>query len=138
MKRIKILPLAALLFQPAFCSGLANSSLFNFQASGPVNLMPGQNAHVCATNLDKSPVSVVIALFAADTGSLLVANQQQLSAGGGACLNFLAGPNQQAGGDVIGLVVTNAHLNSSGGIVQVAPGGGGGCITASLQIQAAT
>ena len=82
MKRIKILPLAALLLQPAFCSGLANSNLFHFQASGPVSLMVGQNARVCATNLDNSPVSVVIALFEADTGSLLAVNQQQLSAGG--------------------------------------------------------
>ena len=138
MKRIKILQLAALLLQPAFCSGLANSNLSNFQASGPVSLTVGQNARVCATNLDNSPVSVVIALFAADTGGLLAVNQQQLSAGGGACLNFLASPNQQAGGDVVGLVVTNAHLNASGGIVQVAPPGSGGCIAASVQIQAMT
>jgi hypothetical protein len=49
---------------------LADSTLFNFQASGPANLAAGQNASVCATNLDSSPVSVVIAVFQADTGAL--------------------------------------------------------------------
>jgi hypothetical protein len=137
MKRIKILPLAAFLLQPAQASVLfENNVLFHFQASGPVSLASGQNASVCATNLDNSPVSVVIALLQPDTRTLIASQQQMLQSGGGTCLNFAPGPNQQ-GGNVIGLVVPNAQLNDLGGIVQIRPGGGG-CIAASVQIQTTT
>jgi hypothetical protein len=113
--RMMILPLVALLLQPARGSVVfENNVLFKFQASGPVSLSTGQNASVCATNLDKSPVSIVIGLLQADTGSLLAVKQQVLPAGGGTCLNFVGSPNQQVPGNVIGLVVANASLTDLG------------------------
>ena len=119
-----IIPLAALLLQPARASVLfENNVLFHFQASGPVSLATGQNASVCATNLDNSPVSVAIGLLQPDTRTLIASKQQTLQSGEGTCLNFTPGPNQQ-GGNVIGLVVPNAQLNDLGGIVQIRPGGG--------------
>jgi hypothetical protein len=131
------IPLAAFLLQPAQASVLfENNVLFHFQASGPVSLATGQNASVCATNLDNSPVSAVIALLQLDTRTLIASKQQMLQSGGGTCLNFAPGPNQQ-GGNLIGLVVPNAQLNDLGGIVQIGPSGGG-CIAASLQVQAIT
>ena len=130
--------LAAPLLQPAWSNPIQNSRLFNFQASGPVGLQIGQNASVCATNLDNSPVSILIALLQADTGSLLGVKQQVLPAGGGTCLNVARSPNQQvASANVIGIVVPNAHLSELGVIVQDRPGPGG-CIAASVQIQATT
>jgi len=115
-----------------------NSVLNDFQVSGPVALGPGQNAGVCVTNVDDSPVSVLIGLLRADTGSLLAVKQATLQPGEGACLNF-AQPSPQPNGppanalNVVGIVVPNAHLSGQGAIVQDRPGGG--CITASLQIQ---
>jgi hypothetical protein len=115
-----------------------NSILHNFQASGPVALTPGQNASVCVTNVDQSPVSILIGLLQADTGSLLAVREAALQPGEGTCLNFSRQspqPNQpsEAGTNVVGIVVPNAHLSGQGAIVQDRPGGG--CITASVQIQ---
>jgi hypothetical protein len=130
---------SACLLQPARGSvPFGNNVLFKFQASGPVSLLTGQNASVCATNLDNSQVSIVIGLLQADTGTLLSAKQQVLPAGGGTCLNFVGSPNQQVqSNNVIGLIVANASLTDLGAIVQNSPGGGG-CIAASLQVQATT
>jgi hypothetical protein len=137
--RMMILPLVALLLQPARGSvPFQNNVLFKFQASGPVSLLTGQNASVCATNLDNSQVSIVIGLLQADTGSLLSVKQQVLPAGGGTCLNFVGSPNQQVQVNVIGLVVPNASLTDLGAIVQQDRPGSGGCIAASLQVQATT
>jgi hypothetical protein len=111
-----------------------HSAPFDFQASGPVSLAAGQNASVCATNLDNSPVFILIALLQADNGSLLAVRQEQLQAGGGSCLNF-ARSVQTPSGNVIGLAARNAHLTELGAIVQDRPGDG--CIAASVQIQAA-
>ena len=115
-----------------------NSVLHDFQASGPVALGPGQNASVCVTNVDESPVSILIGLLQADTGSLLAVQKATLPPGEGACLSFTqpsVQPNQQlaSGVNVVGIVVPNAQLSGQGAIVQDRPGGG--CITASLQIQ---
>jgi hypothetical protein len=115
-----------------------NSVLHDFHASGPVSLGPGQNANVCVTNVDESPVSILIGLLQADTGSLLAVEQATLPPGEGACLAFTqpsVQPNQQpaSGFNVVGIVVPNAQLSGQGAIVQDRPGGG--CITASLQIQ---
>ena len=124
---------------PASASVLFENSVLNdFQVSGPVALAPGQNAGVCVSNVDDSPVSILIGLLQADTGSLLAVREAALQPGEGACLNF-AQPSQQPNGppanalNVVGIVVPNAHLSGQGGIVQDRPGGG--CITASLQIQ---
>jgi hypothetical protein len=124
---------------PASASVLFENSVLNdFQVSGPVALAPGQNAGVCVTNVDDSPVSILIGLLQADTGSLLAVREAALQPGEGACLNF-AQPSQQPNGppanaaNVVGIVVPNAHLSGQGAIVQDRPGGG--CITASLQIQ---
>lgn len=140
MKRMMIVAVFACLLEQARASVLfENSVLFNYQASGPVSLMGGQNASVCATNLDNSPVAILIALFQADNGSLLGFRQDVLQPGGGSCLNYLKTPQPNPltqGGNVVGLVAANAHLEQ-GTIVQVGPGGGG-CIAASLQIQGTT
>ena len=126
------LALGAILLPPASASVLfENNVLLDFQASGPVSVAAGQNASVCATNPDNSPVSILVALLQADTGSLIATKQQILQSGGGTCLNSLG----QTQGNLIGLVVANAHLTELGAIVQDRPGGGGGCITASVQIQ---
>jgi hypothetical protein len=124
---------------PASASVLFENSVLNdFHVSGPVGLAPGQNAGVCVTNVDDSPVSILIGLLQADTGSLLAVKEAALQPGEGACLNF-AQPSQQPNGppanaaNVVGIVVPNAHLSGQGAIVQDRPGGG--CITASLQIQ---
>jgi len=124
---------------PASASVLFENSVLNdFHVSGPVALASGQNAGVCVTNVDDSPVSILIGLLQADTGSLLAVREAALQPGEGACLNF-AQPSQQPNGppanalNVVGIVVPNAHLSGQGGIVQDRPGGG--CITASLQIQ---
>lgn len=128
------------LARPAHSSVLfENTVLFDFQASGPVGLGGAQFASVCATNLDSSPISVLIALLQADNGSLLASLPVTLQPGSGTCLNstFPASPNGPAATrNVIGLVVPNARVAGQGAIVQDRPGGG--CITASLQIQAAT
>jgi hypothetical protein len=115
-----------------------NSVLHDFQASGPVALTLGQNASVCVTNVDDSPISILIGLLQADNGSLLAVREAALPPGEGTCLNFSRQspqPNQppEAGSNVVGIVVPNAHLSGQGAIVQDRPGGG--CITASLQIQ---
>jgi len=109
-----------------------------FQASGPVSLNAGQTASACATNLDGSPVFILIALLQADNGSLLGTQQVQLPAGGGSCLNFnrTAQSNIQSG-NIIGVIVANGHLTELGVILQDRPGSGG-CIAASLQIQSTT
>jgi len=129
----------AVLAQPAQSSALANGVLFDFQVSGPVGLAAGQNASVCATNLDSSPISVLIALLQADNGSLLARTAVTLQAGTGTCLNYSFPPSPNGptpARNVIGLVVPNARITDLGAIVQDRPGGG--CITASLQIQAGT
>lgn len=115
-----------------------NSVLHDFHASGPVLLGPGQNASVCVTDVDESPVSILIGLLQADTGSLLAVREAALQPGEGTCLNFIspAPQNNQTPGasaNVVGIVVPNARLSGQGAIVQVGPGGG--CIAASLQIQ---
>jgi hypothetical protein len=130
-----IVPALFLSISAAFGSGLANSSLFDFQASGPAGLVAGQTASVCATNLDASTVFVLIAVVQADTGGLLAVKQQVLQGGAGTCLNYPASPNLPVGSNIIGLVATNASLTESGGIVQSHAPGGGGCIAASVQIQ---
>jgi hypothetical protein len=69
---------------------------------------------------------------------LLAVKEAALQPGEGACLNFVQ-PSQQPNGppanalNVVGIVVPSAHLSGQGAIVQDRPGGG--CITASLQIQ---
>src|SRR5215467_6611181 len=119
---------------PASASVLFENSVLNdFHVSGPVALAPGQNAGVCVTNVDDSPVSILIGLLQADTGSLLAVREAALQPGEGACLNFAQPTQQPNGPNVVGIVVPNAHLSGQGGIVQDRPGGG--CITASLQIQ---
>jgi hypothetical protein len=114
-----------------------NSVLIDFYVSGPVALAPGQNAGVCVTNVDDSPVSILIGLLQADTGSLLAVRQAAMQPGEGACLSFTQPPAPNGppanGSNVVGIVVPNAHLSGQGAIVQDRPGGG--CITASLQIQ---
>ena len=131
----------SVLVQPARSSAvLANSVLLDFQASGPVGLAAGQNASVCATNLDSSPISILIGMLQADTGSLLANKAVTLQPGTGTCLNYSFPPSPNGPTptrNVIGLVVPNAHFIEPGAIIQDRPGGGG-CITASLQIQAAT
>jgi len=128
-----------MLRQPASASVLFENSVLNdFQASGPVALAPGQNAGVCVTNVDDSPVSILIGLLQADTGSLLAVREAAVQPGEGVCLNFTQ-PSPQPNGPpangstVVGIVVPNAHLSGQGAIVQDRPGGG--CITSSLQIQ---
>jgi hypothetical protein len=118
------------------CSAFDNS-VKNFQVSGPVGLMPGQTASICATNLDNSPAAVLIALLQADTGTLLATRQDQLAPGAGSCLNVTRNSQPNGSANVIGVVVPNAHLTEFGVIVQDRPGGGG-CIVASVQIQAAS
>lgn len=133
--------LALFVFLPRFAGASSvfdNSVLRDFQVSGPVSLMSGQNASVCLTNVDDSPVSILIGLLQADNGSLLAVREATLQPGEGACLNFAQPspqPNQQPSPavNVFGIVVPNAHLSGQGAIVQDRPGGG--CITASLQIQ---
>jgi len=125
-----VFTLLAYLPQPARCSVLFENKIQDLLASGPVGLLPGQTASVCAANLDSSPVSVLIALFQPSTGALLASKQVQLGSGLGDCLNF---SSPQAGPNVIGLVVQNGRVNAQGAIVQDRPGGG--CITASVQIQ---
>src|SRR5262249_61871914 len=79
--------------QPASASVLFENSVLNdFQVSGPVALAPGQNAGVCVTNVDDSPVSILIGLLQADTGSLLAGRAAALQPGGGARLNFRQPP----------------------------------------------
>jgi len=115
-------------------SVLFEDSVQDFQVSGPVALHGGQNASVCATNLDDSPVSILIGLLQADTPSLLASKQVTLAPGAGTCLNFTR-QNSQSDGNVIAVVIPNGR-GSQGVIVQDRPGGG--CITASLQIQFGT
>jgi len=121
----------------AQCSVLFEDSVRDFQVSGPVALNAGQNASVCATNLDDSPVSILIGLLQADTPSIIAVKQVTLASGAGACLNFTGQPspngNPQTAANVIGVIVPNGRVNGQGAIVQDRPGGG--CITASLQIQ---
>jgi hypothetical protein len=140
--RMVVFVVLALLPQLARGSVLfENSVLHDFQASGPVALTLGQNASVCVTNVDDSPISILIGLLQADNGSLLAAREAALQPGEGTCLNFSRQspqPNQtpEAGSNVVGIVVPNAHLSGQGAIVQDRPGGG--CITASVQIQTAS
>jgi|SRR5579859_5474161 len=121
-------------------SVLFEDSVRDFQISGPVALSAGQNASVCATNLDDSPVSILIGLLQADTPSIIAVKQVTLASGAGACLNFTGQPspngNPQTAANVIGVIVPNGRVNGQGAIVQDRPGGG--CITASLQIQFST
>jgi hypothetical protein len=139
MVRVTVCIVFAFLTEFAAASVLfENSALNDFQASGPVALRPGQHASVCVTNVDASPISILIGLLQADTGSLLAVRETTLPPGEGACLNFIQ-PSPQAnqqpspGGTVVGIVVPNAHLGGQGAIVQDRPGGG--CIAASLQVQ---
>jgi hypothetical protein len=138
--QMTLLALLVCMSIPAHSSVLFEDTLQDFQLSGPVALNAGQNASVCATNLDDSPVSILIGLLQADTPSLLASKQVTLAPGAGACLNFSRQlqPNGNAptAGNVIGVVIPNGRVNSQGVIVQVGPGGG--CITASLQIQFAS
>src|SRR5438046_251814 len=124
MRRTVIIMQLAFLLQAAWGSApFQNNVLINFQASGPVNLMTGQNASVCATNLDNSPVAVLIALLQPDNGSVLGVQQQQLQPGGGSCLDLVRTqqPKGPAQGNVIGFVVANAHLTELGAVVQDRP-----------------
>jgi hypothetical protein len=130
-----IVPALFLSVSAALGSGLANSSLFNFQASGPAALVAGQTASFCATNLDTSTVFVLIAVLQADTGGLSAVQQQVPQGGAGTCLNYPASPNLPAGSNISGLGATKASLTELGGIVQSHSPGGGGCIAASIQIQ---
>ncbi len=117
-------------------SVLFEDSVRDFQISGPVALSSGQNASVCATNLDDSPVSILIGLLQADTSGILATKQITLAPGAGSCLNFTrqqSNGNPQISANVIGVVIPDGHVNGQGEIVQDRPGGG--CITASLQIQ---
>lgn len=137
---VRAVAFVACAFLTQFASGSAlsaNSNLSNFQASGPVALGTGQSASVCVTNVDDSPTKILIGLLQADTGSLLAVQEASLPPGQGACLNF-AMPTQgdiqpPATGNVVGIVVPGGRLMDQGTIVQDAPGGG--CITASVQIQ---
>jgi hypothetical protein len=104
-----------------------------------VALSTGQTANVCATNLDDSPISVLIVLLTADNGTLLTSNQQVLQPGMGTCAGYNRSPNAaNLGPNLVGLVIPNGHIQTNGSIVQTAPPGSGGCIVASLQIQTAT
>jgi hypothetical protein len=135
--KITLLALLVCMSIPAHTSVLFEDSVQDFQISGPVALSAGQNASVCATNLDDSPVSILIGLLQADMPSLLASKQVTLAPGEGTCLNFSrqVQPNGglQAGGNVIGVIVPDGHVNSQGVIVQDRRSGG--CVTASLQIQ---
>src|SRR5215471_3890562 len=103
--QITALALLVCMSIPAHTSVLFEDSVQDFQISGPVALNGGQNASVCATNLDDSPVSILIGLLQADTPSLLASKQLTLAPGAGTCLNFSRQlqPNGglQAGGNVI-------------------------------------
>jgi hypothetical protein len=134
--------LACLLFllQPAHAA-IGSRDLQDFQVSGPVGLMPGQNASVCATNLDNSPASILIALLDASNSGILAVREAALQPGEGVCLNFTKdqqpnGPSS-SGSNVVGLIVPNGRVDGQGAIVQ-SVGPGGGCIAASLQIQLLT
>jgi hypothetical protein len=132
--RATVLIAFAFLTQLAGASVLFENSVVNdFQASGPVALGSGQGASVCVTNVDESPVGILIGLLQADTGSLLAVKEAALQPGEGTCLSFTSQANQTPGSNVVGIVVPNAHLSGQGAIVQDRPSGG--CITASLQIQ---
>jgi hypothetical protein len=128
--QVIVLTCLAFLPQPAQCSVLFENNIRDLLASGPVGLMPGQAASVCAANLDSSPISILIGLMQPSTGALLASKQVQLASGVGDCLNF---SSPQTGSNVIGFVVQNGRVNSQGAIVQDRPGGG--CIAASVQIQ---
>ena len=107
-------------------------------ASGPVALLAGQTASVCATNLDDSPAPILIGLLAADTSNLLASNQQMLQPGMGICVSYTRSPNAtNFGPNVVGVVIQGGRVQTNGSIFQFAPGGGG-CIVASLQIQVST
>src|SRR5712691_1534135 len=138
--KITLLALLVCLAVPAHASVLFEDSVQDFQVSGPVALSSGQNASVCATNLDDSPVSILIGLLQADTPSLLASKQVTLAPGAGTCLNFTRqlqpNGNPQSGANVIGVVVPQGRVNGQGEIVQDRPGGG--CIAASVQIQFGT
>jgi hypothetical protein len=59
-----------------------------FLASGPVSLLGGQTANACAVNPEDSPMSVLIALLAADNGNLLGSRRATLQPGTGACVAY--------------------------------------------------
>jgi hypothetical protein len=127
------------LVTPAQASVLFEDSVRDFQVSGPVALTLGQIASVCATNLDDSPVGILLGFLQADRPSLLASRDVVLQPGEGACLNFTRESNQpndipQSEGNVIGVVIEGGRVNGQGVIVQDRPGGGG-CITASVQIR---
>lgn len=106
--------------------------------SGPIALNTGQSASACAVNPDDSPISVLIALLEADTSSLLASRQITLQPGIGVCIAYSRTPGPQAqqfSPNVYAVVIPNGRLDAQGRIVQDRPGGGGGCIVASLQIQ---
>ncbi|GAC1417954.1 MAG: hypothetical protein NVSMB62_09210 [Acidobacteriaceae bacterium] len=125
---------------PARASVLFERSVRDYYASGPVTLQGGQRASACTTNLDESPISILIGLLTADTGSLLASEHITLQPGTGVCISYhmpvSQGDNQIAPKNVVGVVVPNGFLQQNGEIVQDRPGGG--CITASVQIQTFT
>ncbi|HZR28399.1 MAG TPA: hypothetical protein VFA71_06430 [Terriglobales bacterium] len=137
LAKTTLLALFVCVAMQAHASVLFEDSVQDFQVSGPVALSSGQNASVCATNLDDSPVSILIGLLQADGPSILAVKQVTLASGAGACLNFTRqlqpNGNPQSGANVIGVVLQGGRVNSQGAIVQDRPGGG--CIAASLQIQ---
>ena len=136
LARALVLTSLALTEQHATASVLfENSVLFDFQTSGPIGLMVGQRAGVCATNVDESNVAILIGLLQADTGSLLAVKEATLEPGAGTCLTFQA-TGQTPSRNVVGIVVPNAHVTGQGALVQDRPGGG--CIAASVQIQVPT
>lgn len=138
--------LAGLLASFAFSASSTHASVFfqhsvrDYYASGPVTVQAGQRASACATNLDESPVSILIGLLTADTGSLLASEQVTLQPGTGVCISYHLPPSQGeeqiAPKNVVSVVVPHGVLQQNGEIVQDRPGGG--CITASLQVQALT
>lgn len=125
---------------PACASVAFERSVKDYYASGPVTVQGGQKASACTTNLDDSPISILIGLLTADTGSLLASEHVTLQPGTGVCVSFhlpaSQGENQAVARNVVGVVVPNGFLQQNGEIVQDRPGGG--CITSSVQIQAIT
>lgn len=104
--------------------------------SGPVSVASGQTATACASNPDDSPAAVLVALLQADNGTVVQTHQTTLQPGTDTCLSWVRQlqPNTpQSALNVYAVVVPNGRIDSAGRIVQDRPGGG--CITASLQVQ---
>jgi hypothetical protein len=138
---IRRISVPALLAAAVFMAPSSHAAvLFQVQmhfASGPISLGIGQSANTCAVNPDSETVPVLIALLAADNSTVLAIRQATLQPGAGVCLNYTRVPNNVnvQPQSVYAVVVPNGSLDANGRIFQFAPGGGGGCIVASLQIQ---